>query len=186
MFHQYLRSRSPFAHQAVSQCLGNLLSEAAPSKLQSFSSGFHFVTRPLHCFFKDRPESLTDMLKLCNIFAVRFRRQYINAAKVPWSKPIDISYPFFENWITSSSPVDFARTLTALDKASFGEFHLRNNLTLDENDESVQRLRSGWNALVESVWECCAAIPNMSAHLLECAQVGQLSHPQNPTQGATT
>lgn len=133
--------------------------------------GFEFVAGPIQRLFQDRPESLTDMLKICNVFAVRFRRQYINTAKVPWNKPFDASYPFLEDCLGSSSPSDLARTLTTLDK---GDFSNLSRQSIIAHDEITKGLLANWETLTVSVWECCSAIPDLTPYLRECTQVSPL------------
>ena len=152
--------------------------KAASRTPEPFLSGFEFLTEPLRRFFDERPESFINMLKICNIFAVRFRKEYVNTAKVPWNKPIDISYPFLEACISSTAASDLARTLTISDKTDFGNLTRQNILTPDKD---IQHLLAGWKALIVSVWECCSAIPDMPAYLLGCAQVSYKS-PQNPIE----
>jgi hypothetical protein len=133
---------------------------------------FEFVAGPIQRFFQDRPESLTDMLKICNLFAVRFRRQYINTSKVPWDRKLDVSYAFFEDCLGSSSPPDLARTLTALDKSNFA--HLTRS-SIIAHDGITKGLLAKWEDLAMSVWECCSAIPDLTPYLRECAQVSRFS-----------
>ncbi|KAJ5233975.1 uncharacterized protein N7469_005741 [Penicillium citrinum] len=172
-----MRTKSPFAHWAIVQALITIYPEAIsdiPSASQKPSRGFEFVAAPIQRLFQDRPESLTDMLKICNVFAVRFRRQYVNTTKVPWSKPFDASYPFLEDCFSSSSPSDLARTLTTLDK---GDFANLSRSSLIAPDEVAKGLLANWDALTVSVWECCSAIPEITEYLRECAQT-QSSPPE--------
>jgi hypothetical protein len=113
------------------------------------------------------------MLKICNLFAFRFRHQYINTSKVPWDREFDVSYSFFEDCLGSSSPPDLARTLTALDKSNFA--HLTRS-SIIAHDEITKRLLANWEDLAMSVWECCFAIPDLTLGLRECAQVMLLSN----------
>jgi hypothetical protein len=169
---QHLRGKSPFAHRAIAQCLYALQANFAPDLSEKPMRSFEFVAGPIQRFFQDRPESLTDMLKICNLFAVRFRRQYINTSKVPWDRKLDVSYAFFEDCLGSSSPPDLARTLTALDKSNFA--HLTRS-SIIAHDGITKGLLAKWEDLAMSVWECCSAIPDLTPYLRECAQVSRFS-----------
>ncbi|KAJ5111100.1 Guanine-nucleotide dissociation stimulator CDC25 [Penicillium argentinense] len=164
---KHLQTKSPFAHRAVVQCLLAIRPEAAADMPLPSTRGFEFVAGPIQQLFQDRPESLTNMLKICNVFAVRYRRQYINTAKVPWNMTFDASYPFLEDYLGSSSPSDLARTLTSLDK---GDFASLSRQSIVAQDEIVKDLLESWQVLTVSVWECCSAIPDLPAYLRECAK----------------
>ncbi|KAJ5396897.1 hypothetical protein N7509_005010 [Penicillium cosmopolitanum] len=164
---KHLRTKSPFAHRAIAQCLTAVHPDSAPDLAKTSTRSFEFVAGPIQRLFQDRPESLTDMLKICNVFAVRFRRQYINTAKVPWDRQFDASYPFLEDCLGSSSPSDLARTLTTLDKGDFA--HLTRS-SIIAHDETTKGILANWEDLTVSVWECCSAIPDLTLYLRECAQ----------------
>ncbi|KAJ6001108.1 hypothetical protein N7481_001517 [Penicillium waksmanii] len=164
---KHLRGKSPFAHRAIAQCLAAVQSDFAPDLSEKPMSSFKFVAGPIQRLFQDRPESLTNMLKICNLFAVRFRHQYISTSKVPWDREFDVSYSFFEDYLGSSSPPDLARTLTALDKSNFA--HLTRSSIIAHN-EITKRLLANWEDLAMSVWECCSAIPDLTLGLRECVQ----------------
>lgn len=163
---------SPFAHRAVAQCLAAVQPDLAPDLSEKPMSSFKFVAGAIQRLFQDRPESLTNMLKICNLFAVRFRHQYISTSKLPWDREFDVSYSFFEDCLASSSPRDLARALTALDKSNFA--HLTRSSIIAQ-DRITKGLLANWEDLAMSVWECCSAIPDLTLGLQECAQVSRFS-----------
>ncbi|KAJ5742261.1 hypothetical protein N7533_011670 [Penicillium manginii] len=164
---KHLRRKSPFAYRAIAQYLYALQANFTPDLSEKPMRSFEFVASPIQYFFQDRPESLPDMLKICNLLAVRFRRQYINISKVPWDRKLDVSYAFFEDCLGSSSPPDLARTLTALDKSNFA--HLTRS-SITAHDGITKGLLAKWEDLALSVWECCSAIPDLTLYLRDCAQ----------------
>jgi hypothetical protein len=137
--------------------------------------GFEFIAGPIQSLFKDQPGRLADMLKMLSVLAIRFRRQYVQAAVMDWKIPFDTSIPFLEDCLTSSSPADLALNMNGLDEHHFAEITRQTLLT---DDATVRKLLVQWRALSVSVWECCCALPDLIPVLQECAQV---SFPQPMT-----
>lgn len=168
---QLLQTQSPFAHRAVLQSLVDLGLVNAPGLPQPPMHSFDFIARPIQILFQYRPYSLTEILKICELFAFRFKRDYINAATVPWKKPFDSTFSFLEECFISSSASDLARTLTDMDK---GDFANLSQQSIMAQDTIVTDFLDNWNALTVSVWEVLCAIPDLAPYLQECAQVSHI------------
>lgn len=143
-FRKLLQTQSPFAHRAVLQCLVDLRPGTASGFPQPPLNGFEFVARPIQILFQKRPYSLTEILKIRDVFAFRFQRDYINTAKVPWNKPFDSTFSFLEECFTSSSASDLARTLTNMDK---GDFANLSQQSIMAQDKIVTDFLDNWHAL---------------------------------------
>ncbi|KAJ5124193.1 uncharacterized protein N7515_008018 [Penicillium bovifimosum] len=164
---KHLRSRSPFAHRALVQCLRAVRPAARCDLPQSNTAGFEFIAGPIQALFKEQPGRLGVMLKMLSVLAIRFRRQYIHAPAMDWQTPFDTSMPFMEDCLTSSSETSLARNLSTQDEQRFAEMTRRNFVA---GDAIVGELVAHWHALSTSVWECCAALPDMIPDLQACAQ----------------
>ena len=170
---QHLRTRSPFAHRALVRALFNIQPESTRHMPQSTTPGFQFIAGPIQSLFRDQPPSLTTILKVFSVLAIRFRRQYIHTSHMDWNQPFDTSIIFLEDCLNSTSAIDLARTLTGADEVDFGDL-TRHNLIAE--DAVVKRLLANWHILSISVWECCSALPDMmTPYLRECAQVSPQS-----------
>lgn len=135
---------------------------------QTLTPGFGFIAGPVQVLFRDQPPSLTTVLKIFSVLAVRFRRHYIHTAKMEWYLPLDTSILFLEDCLNSTSPKDLARTMTGTDELDFSGLSRQSILA---NDNFVRRLLTNWHDLSISVWECCTALPDIVPFLRECAQV---------------
>lgn len=135
---------------------------------QYSSPGFEFIAGPIQRLFKDQPPSLTTILKVFSVLAVRFRRQYIHTSRMDWKSPFNTEILFLEYCLSSTSPEDLAHTLTSTDEVDFAGLSRQNILA---NDAVVKGLLANWHILSISVWECCAALPDITLSLRECAQV---------------
>jgi hypothetical protein len=165
---KHLRTKSPFAHRALMHCIRILQPELACDMPQAFTPGLEFIAGPVQVLFRDQPPSLTTVLKIFSVLAIRFRRQYIHTAKMEWHLPLDTSILFLEDCLNSTSPKDLARTMTGTDELDFSGLSRQSILA---NDNFVRRLLTNWHDLSISVWECCAALPDIVPFLRECAQV---------------
>lgn len=108
------------------------------------------------------------MLKMLSVLTIRFRRQYVHAPTMDWNTPFDTSIPFLDDYLESTSPIDLARSMRGLDEHHFAELTRQ---SLIEEDAVVGQLKVQWRELSVSVWECCAALPDLIPYLQECAQV---------------
>ncbi|KAJ5510317.1 Guanine-nucleotide dissociation stimulator CDC25 [Penicillium expansum] len=164
---KHLRSRSPFAHRALVQCLLAVRHGGYRDMPKPNTAGFEFIAGPIQALFKDQPGRLTTMLKILSVLAMKFRRQYIHAPTMDWKTPFDTSIPFLNDYLESTSPKDLARSIRGLDEHSFAELTRQ---SLIAEDAIVGQLLDQWRILSISIWECCAALPNMVPYLQECAQ----------------
>ncbi|KAJ5565884.1 Guanine-nucleotide dissociation stimulator CDC25 [Penicillium sp. DV-2018c] len=164
---KHLRSRSPFAHRALIQCLRSVSPVSIRDLPQSNTAGFEFIAGPIQDLFKEQPGRLEVMLKILSVLAIRFRRWYIHAPAMDWQTPFDTSIPLLEDYLISSSESSLARNLSIQDEQRFAEMTRRNFVA---GDAVVEKLLADWRALGISVWECCAALPEMISDLQVCAQ----------------
>ncbi|KAJ6133351.1 hypothetical protein N7471_008566 [Penicillium samsonianum] len=164
---KHLRSRSPFAHRALVQCLLAVRPGGNRDVPKPNTAGFEFIAGPIQTLFKDQPGRLTAMLKMLSVLTIRFRRQYIHAATMDWKTPFDTSLPFLDDYLESTSPTDLARSMRGVDENHFSELTRQ---SLIAEDVIVGQLKIQWRELSVSVWECCAALPDLIPYLQECAQ----------------
>ncbi|KAJ5162179.1 Guanine-nucleotide dissociation stimulator CDC25 [Penicillium capsulatum] len=164
---EHLRTLSPFAHRALVQALLAAQPDAAQNIPHSNKPGFEFIAGPIQSLWKDQMPSLTTILKMFNVLAIRFRRQYIHTSKMDWKQPFDTTIVFLEDCLNSTSPVDLACTLTNVDEVDYTDL-TRESLVAE--DAVVQRILANWRILSTSVWECCSALPDLTPYLRECAQ----------------
>lgn len=150
------------------QCIHTIQPDAAQNMPQAVTPGFEFIAGPIQMLFRDQPPSLTTILKIFSVLAFRFRRQYIHTAKMEWHLPLDTSILFLEDCLNSTSPKDLARTLTGTDELDFSGLPQQSILA---NDAFVRGVLTNWQNLSISVWECCAALPDMVPFLRECTEV---------------
>ena len=165
---KHLRSRSQFAHRALVQCLQKIQPEASQDLPSCTTPGFEFIASPIQCLFKEQPPSLSHILKLFSVLAVRFRRQYIHTARMSWKMPFDTTLMFLEDCLASTSVTHLARTLTGYDEIEFSQLSRQSLVT---PDTCVKRLLANWQTLRTSVWECCSALPDLIPFLRDCTQV---------------
>lgn len=154
-------------------CIRTLQPDAAHDMPPTHIPGFEFIAGPVQMLFKDQPPSLTTILKIFSVLAFRFRRQYIHTAKMEWHVPLDTSILFLEDCLNSTSPKDLARTMTGSDELDFSGLSRE---SIVANDILVRGLLTNWHGLSMSVWECCAALPDIVPFLRECAEVSISSH----------
>ncbi|KAJ9490422.1 hypothetical protein VN97_g2856 [Penicillium thymicola] len=164
---KHLRSRSPFAHRALVQCLLAVRCGGNRKISKPNTAGFEFIAGPIQALFKDQAGGLTVMLKILSVLAIRFRRQYIHAPTMDWKTPFDTSIPFLDDYLESTSPTDLARSMRGLDEHNFAELTQQ---SLIAEDAVVRKLLLQWRKLSISIWECCAALPDLIPYLQECAQ----------------
>ncbi|KAJ5819874.1 hypothetical protein N7474_005465 [Penicillium riverlandense] len=162
-----LRTRSPFAHRAVVQSIITVQPRRDREVLRSSDPGFEFISGPIQTLFRDQPPSLTTILKVFTVLAVRFQRQYVHTTGMNWKVPFDTSISFLEYCLTSTTAGDLAHTLTSTDEVDFAGLS-RTNLVAE--DAVVKQLLANWRTLSASVWECCSALPDLIPHLQDCAQ----------------
>lgn len=167
-YEKHLRTHSPFAHKAVVHSLFTVQLDVTHDIPRPATLGFEFIAGPVQHLFKDQPPSLTTILKIFSVLAVRFRGQYTHTAKMDWHRPFDTKIQFFEDFLNSTSPKDLARILTGADEKDFSELS-RQSVTA--NDAFVRGLVGNWRTLCISVWECCSALPDIAQYLRECAEV---------------
>lgn len=135
----------------------------------AFSPGpaFEFIAGSIQELIKDHPPSLTALLKLLSVLAVRYQRVYIHARDMDWRRPFDIDHTFFEDLTEAISAVDFARTLTNADMRSFA---VLTEQGIGDNADMAS-LVTKWDDLSIVVWECCTALPQFIGTIQECVQV---------------
>ncbi|RAK96544.1 uncharacterized protein BO80DRAFT_458858 [Aspergillus ibericus CBS 121593] len=161
---QHLRSRSPFAHRAVHQCLRDLR-QAVPGR--SSSPAFEFVAGPIQQLFLSFPPSLKDALKVLSVLGARFERTYIHAREMNWTKPFAVDFSFLEDLTASMSADDFAKTITTGDQSCFSGLTQKSFV---EPDAVIKRLLVTWELMSMAVWECCTGLPELIEYIEELAQ----------------
>ncbi|KAJ5830480.1 hypothetical protein EN45_058780 [Penicillium chrysogenum] len=163
---KHLRSRSPFAYRALVQCL-IAVRPGGNRDVTKPTAGFEFIAGPIQALFKEQPGRLIAMLKMLSVLTIRFRRKYVHAPTMDWRTPFDTSIPFLDDYLESTSPTDLARSMRGLDEHHFAELTRQ---SLIAEDAVVGQLKVQWRELSVSVWECCAALPDLIPYLQECAQ----------------
>ncbi|EKV18972.1 Guanine-nucleotide dissociation stimulator CDC25 [Penicillium digitatum] len=164
---KHLRSRSPFAHRALVQCLLAVRRGGSRDMSKPNTAGFEFIAGPIQALFRDQPGRLTAMLKILSVLAFRFRRQYIHAPTMDWKTPFDTSTFFLDDYLESTSPKDLARSMRGLDEHNFAELTRQRSIP---EDDVMRQLVAHWHTLSISIWECCTALPDLIPYLQECAQ----------------
>lgn len=158
---KYLRSGSPFAHQALLQCLqdqgvsdfGDMASQTLPS--------FDFLVGPVQELFKNQLSRLSPMLKKLSVLAVRFERKYYHEPVMDWASPFEVESPFLDDVFASTSPTVLARTLTHSDERDFANLSIQSFVT---EGPILHRLMRKWDVLCKDVEECCLAQPYLVGH----------------------
>ncbi|KAL4997669.1 hypothetical protein BDV10DRAFT_90329 [Aspergillus recurvatus] len=159
---KHLRTRSPFAHRAVSSALqhaGYALELPCPAP------GFGFFAGPIQRLFNDLLD-LKLILKVLSVLGVRFARWYLHSSEMDWSRPFSIIFSFLEDMDGSDSPMSFARNLTRSDERDFAL--LIEGRTVDKS--VANRLSDRWHLLSVEVWECCKALPESIRFIHECLE----------------
>lgn len=169
---QYLRTRSPFAHRALVQCLLAVQSGSNNTDLSTESGpAFEFIADPIQRLFKDLPPSLTSILKVLAVLGVRFQRTYVHTREMSWTKQFNVAFSFLEDVLAATSPSDFSRTLMSADEAIFGKLTVQGIM---EMDAVTKKIITQWDMLSLDVWECCTGLPDMIPYIQECVQVCSL------------
>ncbi|KAJ5249416.1 hypothetical protein N7524_011732 [Penicillium chrysogenum] len=164
---KHLRSRSPFAHRALVQCLLTVRPGENREISEPRGAGFEFIAGPIQALFKDQPGRLAVTFKMLSVLTIRFRRQYVHAPTMDWKTPFDTSIPFLDDYLESTSLTDLASSMRGLDEQNFAE--LTRQILIAEGSV-VGQLKIQWRELSVSVWECCAALPDLIPYIQECAQ----------------
>ncbi|KAI2741977.1 hypothetical protein DTO013F2_8640 [Penicillium roqueforti] len=163
---KHLRSRSPFAHGALVQCLLAVRRSENRETPEPRGAGFEFIADPLQALFKDQPGRLAVTFKMLSVLTIRFRHQYVHAPTMDWKTPFDTSIPFLDDYLESTSPTDLASSMRGLDEQNFSELTRQ---SLIAEGSVVGQLKVQWRELSVSVWECCAALPDLIPYIQECA-----------------
>ncbi|OOF98628.1 hypothetical protein ASPCADRAFT_41618 [Aspergillus carbonarius ITEM 5010] len=161
---QHLRTRSPFAHRAVHQCLRDLR-QAVP--VRTSSPAFEFISGPIQQLFLTFPPTLKDVLKVLSVLAARFQRTYVHVREINWTKPFSVDFSFLEGLTASTSADDFAKTITGVDQDGFSGLSQKSFV---EPDAIIKRLLVTWELLSMAVWECCTGLPEMIGYIQEVVQ----------------
>ncbi|RAL10618.1 uncharacterized protein BO97DRAFT_123580 [Aspergillus homomorphus CBS 101889] len=162
---QHLRSRSPFAHRALTVCLRAL--RGTQLVVSPTTPAFEFIAGPIQELFKEISPSLKSILKVLCVSAVRFQHTYVHARRMNWTRPFKINVPFLEDLTTSTSPLDFARTITSNDEGLLTGLSQKSFM---EPGPVVKRVFTEWELLSIAVWECCTALPDLVGYIEECVQ----------------
>lgn len=150
------------------QCLLSYRTDDDHDMPLTFRPGFEFIAGPIQGLFKNHPPSLTSILKMLSVLAIRFRRTYVHTSEMDWNRRFETSVPFIDDLFASISASDLARTLTNLDEEDFSGLSRQNIIN---DDVIVRDLIAKWNALSTAVWECCTALPELTGYIQECVQV---------------
>ncbi|KAL1968038.1 hypothetical protein VTN77DRAFT_2167 [Rasamsonia byssochlamydoides] len=165
---KHLRTRSPFAHRALVQCLTKYQNGEADDLPRSTGPGFEFIAGPIQGLFRGNPAGLTSILKVLSVLAVRFRQTYVHVTTMDWNHKFETSVPFLDDLLASISPTDLAQTLTRADESDFAGLS-RAQITM-KNEPTVAALQNKWHALSSAVWECCTALPELVGYIRECIE----------------
>lgn len=148
------------------QCLSKLIPDHAVPR--SFKPAFEFIASPIQRLFYENTTKLSGILQILCIFSIRFRRTYIEIAKMKWHRAFNDDVSFIKELLDSTSPDDFARTLFKSDLKAFLDLSPQN---IVNNDKDTQQYQNRWDLLSFSVWESCLAFPSWIKYILQCAQV---------------
>lgn len=129
---------------------------------------FQFIAGPIQELFKDISPSLKSVLRVLCVSAVRFKQTYVHARQMNWTQPFKINLTFLEDLTTSTSPLDFAQTMSHVDE---GYFKGLSHKSFKEPGPVVKRIFTEWELLSIAVWECCTALPDLVGYIQECVQV---------------
>ncbi|PYH92686.1 hypothetical protein BO71DRAFT_356806 [Aspergillus ellipticus CBS 707.79] len=161
---QHLRTRSPFAHRALSSCLRVLSGQAVPP---GPSPGFAFIAAPIQNLFKEQSPSLKFILKVLSVLGVRFKRTYVHTREMNWTRPFGVEFTFLEDLLGSTSGADFAHTITNYDVRAFTGLSQKSFV---EPDGFIKGLLTQWETLSTTVWECCTGLPDQIGNIQDCVQ----------------
>ncbi|KAL4906848.1 hypothetical protein BDW74DRAFT_128576 [Aspergillus multicolor] len=154
----HLRSRSSFAHRAVTRALQDV---GYALDLPSPTPGFAFFAGPIQRLFKELQPNLTLILKVLGVLGIRFERSYLHAPEMNWSKLFSIAFSFLEDIDSSGSPMDLAHSLINSDKRDFAALTEEGYF----NHSVANRLSNRWLSLSTEVFECCKALPEMVVYI---------------------
>ncbi|KAJ5471377.1 hypothetical protein N7530_008734, partial [Penicillium desertorum] len=101
---EHLRDRSPFAHQALSQCIMAIQPDGKHNMPSHNTPGFAFIAAPIQQLFKNHSSSLPTIFKVLSVLA----RLAL----------FETSLPLLEDCL-SSSATDLAKALTKADNCLF-------------------------------------------------------------------
>lgn len=112
--------------------------------------------------------SLSKILEVLCVLAIRFRQTYIHTSEMNWHRHFDIDISFIKGLFDSTSPVDIACTLTNADLDAFSNLSPENII---KEDGVARQYLTRWHLLSRSIWECCSALPDRIGLIQECVQV---------------
>ncbi|KAI1829219.1 hypothetical protein DTO027I6_9887 [Penicillium roqueforti] len=154
---KHLRTQSPFAHHAISQCIMAIQPDAKHDIPSHDTPGFAFIATPIQQLFKTRSSSLSTIFKLLSVLAVRFQKAYRHSDQMNWFEPFETSLPLLEDCL-SSSAADFAEALTQTDRSLFDRLSRETHIA---EDAMVSEALVHWQRLRNSVREYCSGLPNL-------------------------
>ncbi|OJJ65783.1 hypothetical protein ASPBRDRAFT_60249 [Aspergillus brasiliensis CBS 101740] len=166
---RHLRQRSPFVHYVIQQVLlGNrprFQQRQACPPLDV--PGFHLLARPIQLLFSTRQKGLTTTLKILDVLSARFEKSHSSASIIDWTRPLDTSMLYLSETLLSDSTDTLVKTLTDADIINFDAFSPADLL---HHPMRVRFIESKWHALRDAVSECCAAVPDQVARILEATR----------------
>ncbi|CAG8162783.1 unnamed protein product, partial [Penicillium nalgiovense] len=154
---EHLRDRSPFAHQALPQCIMAIQPDGKHNMPSHNTPGLLFIEAPIQQLFKNHSSRLSTIFKVLSALSVRFQKAYRHSDQRNWFAPFETSLPLLENCL-SSSATDLAKTLTQADKCLFERLS-RETLILE--DAMVSETPIHWQRLSNSVLECCSGLSDL-------------------------
>ncbi|CAG8062747.1 unnamed protein product [Penicillium nalgiovense] len=154
---KHLRDRSPFAHQALAQCIMAIQPDGKHNMPSRNTPGFAFIAAPIQQLFKTRSSSLSTIFKVLSVLAVRFQKAYRHSDQINWFEPFETSLPLLEDCL-SSSAADFAEALTQTDRSLFDRLSRETHIA---EDAMVSEALVHWQRLRNSVKEYCSGLPNL-------------------------
>lgn len=182
-FLKVLRTKSPFAHRALVQSLVDILPENTHDDIPRPEGAFNFISRPIQRLFLRPRTTLKTLLNILDVLAVRFRRQYIDSHIMNRTLTFDTELVLLEDYYHFTAPEDLALRLTERDLA----LAQTDNMTATQsniitradrlrcivenivaNDVMAHRVMDSWNALSNSVGDCCVALSNIVPRHLYC------------------
>ena len=132
---------------------------------RSLGPAFEFIAGPIQQLTKEYT-SLSKLLKVLCVLAIRFRRTYIHSS-MDWHEPFNVEVSFIKELFNSSaSPVEIASILTSSNLDIFKGLK-------DINDEKrlERQYLANWHLLSLSVLEFCLAFPGSIAYIQSFAEV---------------
>ncbi|EER45701.1 conserved hypothetical protein [Histoplasma capsulatum H143] len=128
---KHLRSRSPFAHQAVLCSLkvkGIVDSDDTPLSTHRL---MRFLTIPIQNLFTTQQNGLIRMLKKLVVLEIRFNHMYHQGSDLNWDSNFEAESPLLDEFFEASSPRALARCLTHSDDREFTGLSLQSFVTED-------------------------------------------------------